>query len=69
MYYAVITDTSPQFGGETSIICTSRRDAILKARKECLWARELGIKCYAKVLPKKQNGSIIAEFKKLGWIK
>lgn len=67
-HLAVITDTSPQFGGETSIICYSRADAIIKARKECLDARSFGIKCYAKVLPKKRNGTIISEFKNMGWI-
>lgn len=66
-YIALIKDSSPQFGGETSIVCFSRHDAILKARAECLAARSIGIKCYAKVLPPKLK--IKQEFRKLGWVK
>ena len=65
-YLAVITDTSPQFGGETSIICFTRADAVIKARSECLAARAIGITCYAKVLPKKLK--VKQEFERLGWL-
>lgn len=65
-YLAVITDSSPQFGGETSIVYYSRYDAVVRARKECLEARAIGIKCYAKVLPKKLK--VKQEFERLGWL-
>ena len=65
-YLAVITDTSPQFSGETAIICFTRKEAIIKARSECLAARAIGISCYAKVLPKKLQ--VKQEFQKLGWL-
>lgn len=65
-YLAVIKDSSPQFGGEISIVYFSRREAIIKARSECLAARAIGIKCYAKVLPKKLK--VKKEFERLGWL-
>ena len=65
-YLAVVTDSSPQFGGETSIVCFTRRDAVIKARSECLAARAIGIECYARVLPKKLK--VKQEFQKLGWL-
>ena len=70
-YLAIITDTSPQFGGETSIVCFTRKDAIIKARSECLVARAIGIKCYGKVKPYARvmtKTKTLNEFKKLGWL-
>lgn len=67
-YLAIIRDVSPQFGGETSIVCYNRYDAVIKARRECLAARAIGIKCYGKVLPAKRNGAARLEFERLGWI-
>jgi hypothetical protein len=65
-YLAIIKDSSSQYGGEVSIVCFTRREAIIKASSECLAARSFGIKCYAKVLPKKLH--VKREFKKLGWL-
>jgi hypothetical protein len=65
-YLAIIKDSSPQFGGEISIVCFSRYDAVTRARKECLAARSMGIKCYGKVLPKKLK--VRQEFERLGWL-
>ena len=65
-YLAIIKDNSPQFSGEIYVVCFTRRDAIIKARSECLAARSFGIKCYAKVLPKKLK--VRQEFERLGWL-
>ena len=64
-YIVVITDTSPQFGGEAHIVCFNRREAVVLARLECRQARAIGVECYAKVLPKRQK--IARELKILGW--
>jgi hypothetical protein len=65
-YTAIIKDASPQFGGEVHIACASRRDAIIRARQECLNGRAIGIECYGRVLPKNNKVRIIKEFKKVG---
>lgn len=67
-YQAIIKDSSPQFGGETYIACATRADAVIKARRECLAARAIGIECYGKVLPAKRNGAARQEFERLGWL-
>lgn len=67
-YIAIIKDPSPQFGGEVKIFCANRREAVIKARTECLNGRAIGIECYGRVLPKSNKFRIIKDFKKLGWL-
>lgn len=65
-YIVIITDDSTQFGGEVNILCATRLEAIRKARSELKQARAIGIKCYAKVLPKRARPE--KDFKYLGWM-
>ena len=65
-YLAIIKDATPQFGGVVSIVCFSRIDAVKTARRECIEARAIGIKCYGRVEPKRVRPE--KEFKQLGWL-
>ncbi len=49
-YIAIIKIAYPFDCGEVHIACVNRHEAVIKARKECLKARAIGIECYGRVL-------------------